>query len=36
VEILEKEYKDAKYYLNFKTPIDLLVAAILSAQTKDT
>ncbi|MGC8676381.1 MAG: endonuclease III domain-containing protein [Candidatus Micrarchaeia archaeon] len=36
VEILEREYKDAKYYLNFSTPIDLLVAAILSAQTKDT
>ncbi len=36
VEILEQEYKDAKYYLNFSTPIDLLVAAILSAQTKDS
>ncbi len=35
VDILENEYKDAKYYLNFKTPIDLLVAAILSAQTRD-
>jgi len=35
VELLEKEYKDSKYYLNFKTPIDLLVAAILSAQTRD-
>ena len=32
---LEERYKDAKYYLNFKTPIDLVVAAILSAQTKD-
>jgi endonuclease-3 len=28
-------YKDAHYYLNFKTPVDLLVAAILSAQTRD-
>ena len=36
VKLLEKEYPDAKYYLNFKTPIDLLVAAILSAQTRDT
>ncbi len=33
---LESAYKGAKYYLNFKTPIDLLVAAILSAQTHDT
>jgi endonuclease III len=35
LDILEKAYPDAKYYLNFKTPIDLLVAAILSAQTRD-
>ncbi len=35
VTILEREYKDAHYYLNFKTPIDLVVAAILSAQTHD-
>lgn len=34
-EALEKEYKDAKYYLNFKTPVDLVAAAILSAQTHD-
>lgn len=33
--LLEKEYQDAKYYLSFKTPIDLLAAAILSAQTRD-
>ncbi|MCW6160429.1 MAG: endonuclease III [Candidatus Micrarchaeales archaeon] len=32
---LSKSYKDAKYYLHFKTPIDLVVAAILSAQTRD-
>ncbi|MCL5412171.1 MAG: endonuclease III [Candidatus Marsarchaeota archaeon] len=32
---LEGRYKDAKYYLDFKTPVDLLVAAILSAQTHD-
>lgn len=30
-----KHYKDAHYYLDFKTPIDLVVAAILSAQTRD-
>ncbi|MDE1873931.1 MAG: endonuclease III [Candidatus Micrarchaeota archaeon] len=35
IEALEKEYKDAKYYLSFKTPVELLVAAILSAQTHD-
>ncbi len=34
-EILKNKYPDAKYYLNFKTPLQLLVAAILSAQTKD-
>ncbi len=32
---LEKEYPNTKYYLEFKTPIDLVVAAILSAQTRD-
>jgi endonuclease III len=32
---LVEKYKDAHYYLNFKTPIDLVVAAILSAQTRD-
>ncbi len=35
VDTLSKTYKDAKYYLNFKTPIDLVAAAILSAQTRD-
>ena len=35
LELLEKEYADAKYYLDFSTPVDLLVAAILSAQTRD-
>ena len=30
-----KHYKDAHYYLNFKTPVDLVAAAILSAQTRD-
>ncbi len=36
VEKLEKRYGDVHYYLNFKTPIELMVAAILSAQTHDT
>ncbi|WP_157891460.1 endonuclease III domain-containing protein [Candidatus Mancarchaeum acidiphilum] len=36
VSILENKYKNVGYYLNFKTPIDLLVAAILSPQTRDT
>lgn len=35
VELLANEYKDAKYYLSFSTPVELLVAAILSAQTRD-
>jgi len=35
IEILEDNYKDAHYYLNFSNPTELLVAAILSAQTKD-
>ena len=34
-EILEKAYPNAHYYLNFDTPIHLLAAAILSAQTHD-
>jgi len=35
LKILKKTYPNAKYYLNFKTPLDLLVAAILSAQVRD-
>ncbi len=35
VLMLEKEYKGAGYYLNFKTPLELMVAAILSAQARD-
>ena len=35
LKILQKTYPNAKYYLNFKTPLDLLVAAILSAQVRD-
>lgn len=33
--ILEKEYPDAKCSLNFKNPLELLVATILSAQCTD-
>ena len=36
IEILENKYKNVGYYLNFNGPLQLLVAAILSAQTKDT
>ncbi len=35
LQALRKTYPNAKYYLNFKTPLDLLVAAILSAQVRD-
>lgn len=35
IKLLKKEYPHAKYYLNFKTPEELLVAAILSAQCRD-
>ena len=36
VSILKDSYKGAKYYLDFSNPLELLVAAILSAQTRDT
>lgn len=32
---LEHEYPDVGYYLNFSNPLELLVAAILSAQCRD-
>lgn len=35
IESLKKKYPNAKYYLNFSTPEELLVAAILSAQCRD-
>ncbi len=35
VDILEKEYPDAKLVLNFKNPLELLVATILAAQCRD-
>ena len=35
VSLLKKEYPNAKYYLNFSNPLELMVAAILSAQVRD-
>jgi len=35
IELLKKEYPGAKYYLNFSNPLELMIAAILSAQVKD-
>ncbi|AGF58879.1 endonuclease-3 [Clostridium saccharoperbutylacetonicum] len=35
VDILKKAYPDAKCELNYETPLQLLVATILSAQTTD-
>lgn len=35
IELLEKEYPDAKTALNYSNPLDLLVATILSAQCTD-
>ncbi|MCL5423806.1 MAG: endonuclease III [Candidatus Marsarchaeota archaeon] len=35
VDMLFELYPNAKYYLNFNTPIELVVASILSAQTRD-
>lgn len=35
IRILERRYSNASYYLDFDTPIHLLVLAILSAQTRD-
>ncbi len=36
VELLKKQYPNARYYLNFSNPLQLLVAAILSAQCRDS
>ncbi|HXZ24979.1 MAG TPA: endonuclease III [Nitrospiria bacterium] len=33
---LKRLYPKARYYLNFSTPLEMLVAAILSAQVRDT
>ncbi len=35
VEVLEKEFPNPKLELNFKTPLELLIATILSAQCTD-
>ena len=35
IRLLKKHYPDAKYYLKFSNPLELLVAAILSAQVRD-
>lgn len=35
ISILKEEYPNAKYYLNFSNPLQLMVAAILSAQCRD-
>jgi endonuclease-3 len=32
---LSDSYRDVRYYLSFKTPVDLVAAAIISAQTRD-
>jgi len=36
LSLLKKEYPKTKYYLDFSTPFQLCVAAILSAQCRDT
>ncbi len=36
ISMLKKEYPDTKYYLDFSNPLELVVAAILSAQCRDT
>src|ERR1700681_2916249 len=33
---LKKLYPNTKYYLNFSSPLELLVATVLSAQVRDT
>lgn len=35
IRILKKEYPNSKYYLSFSNPLQLMVAAILSAQCRD-
>ncbi len=35
IELLEKEYRDAKIALNYTNPLELLIATILSAQCTD-
>ena len=35
IELLEKQYPDAKTALNYTNPLEMLVATMLSAQTTD-
>ena len=35
IKKLKENYPNTKYYLNFSNPVELLVAAILSAQCRD-
>ncbi len=35
IDLLKKNYPNAKYYLNFSNSLELMVAAILSAQIRD-
>ncbi|MBI2581064.1 endonuclease III [Candidatus Woesearchaeota archaeon] len=35
IRILKKEYPNSKYYLSFSNPLQLMVAAVLSAQCRD-
>ncbi len=35
LKLLQKEYPNARYYLNFSKPLELVFAAILSAQCRD-
>ena len=35
IELLEKQYPDAKTALNYANPLEMLVATMLSAQTTD-
>ena len=35
IELLEKEYPDAKTALNYSNPLEMLVSTMLSAQTTD-
>lgn len=35
LKLLKRQYPHSRYYLNFETPLELMVAAILSAQVRD-
>ncbi len=35
ITLLKKRYPDAKCSLNYKSPLDLLIATVLSAQCTD-